>query len=40
MPFSWSGRCGITDAGCGEGWLARALATRGSAVIGVDASRA
>lgn len=28
----------ILDAGCGEGWLARALAARGCEVVGVDAS--
>lgn len=28
------------DAGCGEGWLARAIAERGVQVVGVDASAA
>ena len=28
----------VLDVGCGEGWLARALAARGASVIGVDAS--
>lgn len=28
----------ILDAGCGEGWLARALAAQGREVVGVDAS--
>ncbi|MGZ8376363.1 MAG: class I SAM-dependent methyltransferase [Gemmatirosa sp.] len=28
----------ILDVGCGEGWLARALAERGARVLGVDAS--
>lgn len=28
----------VLDAGCGEGWLARALAGRGIDVVGVDAS--
>jgi 2-polyprenyl-3-methyl-5-hydroxy-6-metoxy-1,4-benzoquinol methylase len=28
----------ILDVGCGEGWLARALAARGARVLGVDAS--
>ena len=27
----------VLDLGCGEGWLARALAARGIAVIGIDA---
>lgn len=30
----------VLDAGCGEGWLARALAERGIAVVGIDASPA
>ena len=30
----------VLDVGCGEGWLARALAERGIAVAGVDASPA
>lgn len=30
----------VLDAGCGEGWLARALAERGAQVVGVDASAA
>lgn len=28
----------VLDVGCGEGWLARALAERGADVVGVDAS--
>lgn len=28
----------VLDAGCGEGWLARALAADGCAVVGIDAS--
>ena len=28
----------VLDVGCGEGWLARALATRGVQVTGIDAS--
>lgn len=28
----------VLDVGCGEGWLARALATEGVAVVGMDAS--
>ena len=28
----------VLDVGCGEGWLARALAARGARVLGVDAS--
>lgn len=28
----------VLDAGCGEGWLARALAAKGRDVVGVDAS--
>ncbi len=28
----------VLDLGCGEGWLARALATRGIVVVGTDAS--
>jgi 2-polyprenyl-3-methyl-5-hydroxy-6-metoxy-1,4-benzoquinol methylase len=28
----------VLDVGCGEGWLARALAPKGYAVVGVDAS--
>src|SRR5690606_8793522 len=27
----------VLDVGCGEGWLARALATRGMTVTGIDA---
>jgi 2-polyprenyl-3-methyl-5-hydroxy-6-metoxy-1,4-benzoquinol methylase len=30
----------VLDVGCGEGWLARALAERGIAVVGIDASPA
>lgn len=30
----------VLDLGCGEGWLARALANRGVEVFGVDGSRA
>ena len=30
----------VLDVGCGEGWLARALAERGIAVAGIDASPA
>ncbi|MGH3377211.1 MAG: class I SAM-dependent methyltransferase [Actinoallomurus sp.] len=30
----------VLDAGCGEGYLARSLASRGAEVIGVDVSRA
>jgi 2-polyprenyl-3-methyl-5-hydroxy-6-metoxy-1,4-benzoquinol methylase len=30
----------VLDVGCGEGWLARALAGRGVAVVGIDASEA
>lgn len=30
----------VLDVGCGEGWLARALAGRGVAVVGIDASPA
>jgi SAM-dependent methyltransferase len=33
-----SGR--VLDVGCGEGWLARALAARGHDVVGIDGSRA
>jgi 2-polyprenyl-3-methyl-5-hydroxy-6-metoxy-1,4-benzoquinol methylase len=29
----------VLDVGCGEGWLARELATRGARVLGVDGSR-
>ena len=28
----------VLDVGCGEGWLSRAIASRGASVIGVDAS--
>lgn len=28
----------VLDVGCGEGWLARGLATSGASVVGVDAS--
>jgi 2-polyprenyl-3-methyl-5-hydroxy-6-metoxy-1,4-benzoquinol methylase len=28
----------VLDVGCGEGWLARALATQGYTVVGIDAS--
>lgn len=28
----------VLDVGCGEGWLARALAVRGCAVVGIDSS--
>jgi 2-polyprenyl-3-methyl-5-hydroxy-6-metoxy-1,4-benzoquinol methylase len=37
-----AGRAGahVLDLGCGEGWLARALATRGAHVLGLDASAA
>ena len=30
----------VLDVGCGEGWLARALSTRGCKVVGIDASEA
>jgi 2-polyprenyl-3-methyl-5-hydroxy-6-metoxy-1,4-benzoquinol methylase len=30
----------VLDVGCGEGWLARALAARGASVLGTDASAA
>jgi 2-polyprenyl-3-methyl-5-hydroxy-6-metoxy-1,4-benzoquinol methylase len=30
----------VLDVGCGEGWLARALAPRGCRVVGIDASEA
>ncbi|MET0232639.1 MAG: class I SAM-dependent methyltransferase [Rhodanobacteraceae bacterium] len=30
----------VLDVGCGEGWLARVLAERGVAVVGIDASEA
>ncbi|HEX2081660.1 MAG TPA: methyltransferase domain-containing protein [Longimicrobium sp.] len=30
----------VLDVGCGEGWLARALAERGIAAVGIDASPA
>jgi len=30
----------VLDVGCGEGWLARALATQGCGVVGIDASEA
>jgi 2-polyprenyl-3-methyl-5-hydroxy-6-metoxy-1,4-benzoquinol methylase len=30
----------VLDVGCGEGWLARVLAGRGIAVVGIDASEA
>lgn len=30
----------VLDVGCGEGWLARALATHGCRVVGIDASEA
>ena len=30
----------VLDVGCGEGWLARALAARGADVLGIDASAA
>jgi len=33
-----SGARRVADLGCGEGWLARALAARGCEVVGVDAS--
>ncbi|HEY6940197.1 class I SAM-dependent methyltransferase [Dokdonella sp.] len=35
-----SGARRILDLGCGEGWLARALAARGCDVVGVDGSAA
>lgn len=33
-----SGARRVLDAGCGEGWLARALAVQGCDVVGIDAS--
>ncbi len=33
-----SGARRVADLGCGEGWLARALAARGCEVVGIDAS--
>src|SRR5688500_3763635 len=30
----------VLDVGCGEGWLARALAAHGARVVGIDASEA
>lgn len=33
-----SGARRVLDVGCGEGWLARALAARGCDVVGIDAS--